>query len=94
MYSLPFNPPPEMIPLNDPFVQFFGSGKLLTKDFFFSGHTATLFLLFLVIDKKPFKQLISFILQYSSLLVFYCSMFITLSMSLQLHSLLTDAILL
>jgi membrane-associated phospholipid phosphatase len=57
MYSLPFNPPPAMIPLNDPFVQFFGSGKLLTKDLFFSGHTATLFLLFLVIDKKPYKQI-------------------------------------
>ena len=57
MYSLPFNPPSHMIPLNDPFVQFFGSGKLLTKDLFFSGHTATLFLLFLVIDKKPFKQM-------------------------------------
>jgi len=57
MYTLPFNPPPGMIPLNDPFVQFFGTGKLLTKDLFFSGHTATLFLLFLIIDKKPFKQL-------------------------------------
>jgi membrane-associated phospholipid phosphatase len=56
MYSVPFNPPPAMIPLNDPFVQFFGSGKLLTKDLFFSGHTATLFLLYLVIDKKPYKQ--------------------------------------
>ncbi len=57
MYSVPFNPPPDMIPLNDPFVQFFGSGKLLTKDLFFSGHTATLFLLFLVIDIKPYKQI-------------------------------------
>ncbi len=57
MYSLPFNPPLDMIPLNDPFVQIFGSGKLLTKDLFFSGHTATLFLLFLVVDKKPFKQI-------------------------------------
>jgi membrane-associated phospholipid phosphatase len=61
MYSLPFNPPPEMIPLNDPFVQFFGTGKLLTKDLFFSGHTATLFLLFLVADKKPFRQLFLFL---------------------------------
>ena len=57
MYSLPFNPPSDMIPLNDPFVQYFGTGELLTKDLFFSGHTATLFLLYLVIDKKPFKQL-------------------------------------
>ncbi len=57
MYSVPFNPPPDMIPLNDPFVQFFGSGKLLTKDLFFSGHTATLFLLFLVVEKKPFTRI-------------------------------------
>jgi membrane-associated phospholipid phosphatase len=61
MYSVPFNPPLSMIPLNDPFVQFFGTGKLLTKDLFFSGHTATLFLLFLVIDKKPYKQIFLFL---------------------------------
>ena len=61
MYSVPFNPPPSMIPLNDPFVQFFGTGKLLTKDLFFSGHTATLFLLFLVIDKRPYKQVFLFL---------------------------------
>lgn len=57
MYTVPFNPPPSMIPLNDPFVQFFGTGKLLTKDLFFSGHTATLFMLFLVVDKKPYRQI-------------------------------------
>jgi membrane-associated phospholipid phosphatase len=57
MYTVPFNPPVSMIPLNDPFVQFFGTGKLLTKDLFFSGHTATVFLLFLVVDKKPFRQI-------------------------------------
>jgi len=57
MYSVPFDPPSSMISLSDPFVQFFGTGKVLTKDLFFSGHTATLFLLFLVVDKKPFRQL-------------------------------------
>lgn len=57
MYCVPFNPPETMILLNDPFVQFFGTGNVLTKDLFFSGHTATLFLLFLAIDKKPFRQL-------------------------------------
>ncbi len=57
MYTVPFDPPHSMISLNDPFVQFFGTGKVLTKDLFFSGHTATLFLLFLVVDKKPFRQL-------------------------------------
>jgi hypothetical protein len=55
MYLLPLNPPPDMIPLNDPFVQIFGSGEILTKDLFFSGHTATLFLLFLVADKRILK---------------------------------------
>ena len=55
MYLLPLNPPHSMIPLNDPFVQIFGSGEILTKDLFFSGHTATLFLLFLVADKRFLK---------------------------------------
>jgi membrane-associated phospholipid phosphatase len=55
MYLVPLNPPEHMIQLSDPFVQFFGTGKLLTKDLFFSGHTATLFILFLVTEKKYFK---------------------------------------
>jgi PAP2 superfamily C-terminal len=55
MYLLPLNPPPDMITLNDPFVQIFGSGEILTKDLFFSGHTATLFLLFLVANKRILK---------------------------------------
>ncbi len=55
MYLVPLNPPEYMIRLNDPFVQFFGTGKLLTKDLFFSGHTATLFILFLVTQNKHFK---------------------------------------
>jgi hypothetical protein len=46
MYLLPLEPPVAMIALNDPFVETFGSGALLTKDLFFSGHTATLLLLF------------------------------------------------
>ena len=55
IYLLPLNPPEKMIPLNDPIVEFFGTGQLLTKDLFFSGHTATIFLLFLLADKKSFK---------------------------------------
>ncbi|MHB1686462.1 MAG: phosphatase PAP2-related protein [Ignavibacteriaceae bacterium] len=58
MYLLPLNPPARMILLNDPFVQFFGTGQALTKDLFFSGHTATLFLFFLLADKKLFKYLL------------------------------------
>ena len=55
MYSAPLDAPEGLILLNDPFVQFFGSGEVLTKDLFFSGHTATLFLLFLISDKKHLK---------------------------------------
>jgi hypothetical protein len=50
MYLVPLNPPPGMIPLGDPFVEYFGTGRLLTKDLFFSGHTATIFLFYLVSD--------------------------------------------
>jgi len=55
MYLLPLEPPVSMIILNDPFVVFFGTGQTLTKDLFFSGHTATLFILFLVSEKKIIK---------------------------------------
>jgi len=55
MYLLPLEPPAKMIILNDPFVEFFGTGQTLTKDLFFSGHTATLFILFLVSEKKVIK---------------------------------------
>ena len=55
MYVTPFNAPADLILLNDPFVQIFGGGEILTKDLFFSGHTATLFLLYLITDKKYLK---------------------------------------
>lgn len=55
MYLLPLEPPAKMIILTDPFVEFFGTGQTLTKDLFFSGHTATLFILYLVSEKKIIK---------------------------------------
>ncbi len=55
MYLLPLNPPTGIIPLKDPFVELFGTGETLLRDLFFSGHTATLFLFFLVVEKKLFK---------------------------------------
>ncbi|MFN3871822.1 MAG: phosphatase PAP2-related protein [Ignavibacterium sp.] len=57
MWLLPLNPPDKMITLVDPFVEFFGTGKTLTKDLFFSGHTATLFILFLTADTKNLKMI-------------------------------------
>jgi len=55
MYLVPLEPPETLLLLNDPFVQLFGKGEILTKDLFFSGHTATLFLLFLLTRNKILK---------------------------------------
>ena len=57
MYLLPFEVPEKLIVLKDPFVEMFGSGESLTKDLFFSGHVATLFLLFLVVELKGLKYI-------------------------------------
>jgi membrane-associated phospholipid phosphatase len=56
MYLTPFEAPETLLLLNDPFVQLFGKGDILTKDLFFSGHTATLFLLFLLTQNKILKS--------------------------------------
>lgn len=55
MYLTPFEAPEKLLLLNDPFVQLFGKGDVLTKDLFFSGHTGTLFLLFLLANNKKIK---------------------------------------
>jgi len=52
MTLTPLDPPATMVALKDPFVELFGTGSTLTKDLFFSGHTSTLFLLFLVMPTK------------------------------------------
>ena len=57
MYVVPLDPPPGMIPLKDPFVEYFGTGKLLTKDLFFSGHTSTLLLFFLIVPERGARLL-------------------------------------
>ena len=55
MYLTPFAAPENILLLNDPFVQLFGKGEILTKDLFFSGHTGTIFLLLLLIENKKLK---------------------------------------
>jgi hypothetical protein len=57
MFLLPLEPPATMIPLRDPFVEFFGTGQVLTKDLFFSGHTSTLFLLCLVAPTRSGRMI-------------------------------------
>jgi membrane-associated phospholipid phosphatase len=61
MYLTPFAAPEKILPLDDPFVQALGSGTVLTKDLFFSGHTATLFLIFLIEKNKWLKLLFLFL---------------------------------
>jgi len=47
IFLLPLNAPATIIPLDDPFIEFFGNGDTLLRDLFFSGHTSTMFLFFL-----------------------------------------------
>ncbi len=55
MYAMPLDPPEGMIPLRDPLVEDLGTGQLLTRDLFFSGHTATTSLLFFCVCQKIMK---------------------------------------
>lgn len=71
LFILPLAPPVGMIFLQDPFVEFFGTSKTIDNNLFFSGHTATLFLLYLCVPKKlkiPF---------------FFITLFIAISVLLQ-----------
>jgi PAP2 superfamily C-terminal len=52
------DPPIDAIPLQDPLIERLATGRLLTRDLFFSGHTATLFLLFLSVPGRVAKVLL------------------------------------
>lgn len=57
MYLVPLEPPEGIIPLRDPLVEIFGTGQLLNKDLFFSGHTATMFIFFLTSEHRILRIL-------------------------------------
>jgi len=57
IYLTPIEAPEGIIVLNDPFFVM-GTGRVILKDLFFSGHTATLFLLFLTAQNKKIKYLL------------------------------------
>lgn len=52
MYLLPLDPPVNMILLRDPIVELFATGTAPTRDLFFSGHTATMFMLYLTAENR------------------------------------------
>lgn len=61
MYITPLDIPFGSINLQDPLVFVLGTGQIITKDLFFSGHTATLFIIFLVMNNWKLKLLYLFL---------------------------------
>lgn len=58
LYAVPLEAPQGIIPLHDPFIeQFFYGHTRITKDLFFSGHVATVTLLYLVNPNPKLKWL-------------------------------------
>ncbi|WP_143163976.1 phosphatase PAP2-related protein [Hymenobacter daecheongensis] len=60
LYLVPLEPPAGLLLLHDPFVDRFlyGGPTPITKDLFFSGHTATLFLLSLSVRPRLWRQVL------------------------------------
>jgi len=57
---VPLSPPVGLIPLSDPLSGAFYGEASVTKDLFFSGHTATLTLIFLCLE-KPVDKILGFL---------------------------------
>lgn len=56
MWSIPLEAPATILPLIDPLVSDVGVGRQMTKDLFFSGHTATIMIIFLNSVNKSWRN--------------------------------------
>ncbi|UFH52130.1 phosphatase PAP2-related protein [Spirosoma sp. KNUC1025] len=54
----PLNPPPGLIPMVDPITNAFYGKVYITKDLFYSGHTSTIFLIFLCLRQRTDRLLV------------------------------------
>ncbi|MDR6563360.1 MULTISPECIES: phosphatase PAP2-related protein [unclassified Arcicella] len=59
IYFFPLNPPIGLVPLHDTFAELliYGDTEPITKDLFFSGHTATMVMIWLFLEKRWEKTL-------------------------------------
>jgi hypothetical protein len=71
IWLVPLNPPPNLIALTDPISNSFYGKSFITKDLFYSGHTSTLFMLYLCLRRRmdKFFALLGTILVASLLLI-------------------------
>src|SRR4051812_38891889 len=57
MSLVPLNPPIGLLPLSDPILKPFYGRNNITKDLFYSGHTGSVFLMYLILQRKWEKTL-------------------------------------